>query len=105
MKVSKVYQAYFKEFSRAFQGRLRGIPRKFKGFPMEFQDSFKNILRNVQSCLKEVSSVFQENFKQKFHGCFKSVSMKFVLQFCSSMDLIAATRAEGGLVFTMFTKE
>ena len=38
----------------------------------------------------------------KFQGHLKNVSMKFffVLQFCSRMYLIAASRAEGGLVFT-----
>ena len=41
--------------------------------------------------------MFKESVKfvlRKFQGCFKNVSMKF----CSCMDLIAATRAEGGLV-------
>ena len=48
-----------------------------------------------QGNLKKVSSVFQENFNKKFQGCFKNVSMKV----CSRMDFLAATRAEGGLVF------
>ena len=42
--------------------------------------------------LKKVSSVFQE----KFINSFKDVSR--ILQFCC-MNIIAATRAEGGLVF------
>ena len=42
--------------------------------------------------------MFQENFKNKFQGCFKNVSMKVFLQYLSRMYLIAATRAEGGLV-------
>ena len=36
-------------------------------------------------------------FQEKFIRSFKGVS-SFVLQFCCSMNLIAATRAEGGLV-------
>ena len=42
-----------------------------------------------------MSSVFQENFIK----IFKGVSRSFVLQFFCSINLIAATRAEGGLVF------
>ena len=63
-----------------------------------FQGSFKGVSRQFKKCFEEVSRVesvkgFRENFKKKFQGCFKNVSM----QFCC-MDLIAATRAEGGLV-------
>ena len=44
---------------------------------------------------KKVSSVFQENFIKSF----KDVSRIFqVLQFCCSMNLIAASRAKVGLV-------
>ena len=48
-----------------------------------------------------MSSVFQENFIK----IFKGVSRSFVLQFFCSINLIAATRAEGGLVSikVMFT--
>ena len=53
--------------------------------------------KEISRVFKEVSSVFQENFKKKFQGCFKKVSMKF----CARMYLIAATRAEGGLVFIL----
>ena len=55
----------------------------------------RSVQRKCQPYLKKVSSVLQENFNNKFQGCFKMVSMKF---FCSRMYLIAATRAEGGLV-------
>ena len=56
-----------------------------------FQDSFM-----------EVSRKFQENFKvlnrslKLLRGCFKVVL--FLKVYCS-MSLIAATRAEGGLVY------
>ena len=45
---------------------------------------------------KEVPNVFQENFKQNFKG----VSRMFdEVLFC--MDLLTATRAEGGLIYYM----
>ena len=47
---------------------------------------------------KESVSVFPENFEKKLMGVFKNVSMKFCLANFCCMDLIAATRAEGGLV-------
>ena len=58
-----------------------------------FQGGFRDVLRKFQGGLKKVSSVFQENFIKSFKGV-----SSFVLQFCCSMNLIAATRAEGGLV-------
>ena len=48
--------------------------------------------------LKKVSSVFQENFIKSFKGVSRNFQRSFVLPFCCSMNLIAATRAEGGLV-------
>ena len=38
---------------------------------------------------------------KKFQGCIKNIEMKFLLQFCC-MNLIAATRAEGGLVLVYY---
>ena len=37
-------------------------------------------------------------FQKKFQGCFKNISINFVLQLCYSINLIAATPAEGGHV-------
>ena len=58
-----------------------------------------------QGCLMKVS------WERKFHGCFKSFSKKFQenVQGVSKkvsccMALIAASRAEGGLVFITFYK-
>ena len=62
-----------------------------------FQVVFRDVLRKFQGCLKKVSSVFQENVIKSFKGV-----ASFVLQFCCSMNLIAATRAEGGLVYCIF---
>ena len=67
-----------------------------------FQGSFKGVSRVVQGCLKKVSSVFQEKFKQSVKGVSRMFQSSFVLQFCCCMDLIAATRAEGGLVYQIF---
>ena len=43
--------------------------------------------------LKKVSSELEENFIKSSKGV-----SSFALKFCCSMNLIAATRAEGGLV-------
>ena len=76
-----------------FQGRLRSDSRVSKrtsrGVKREFEGSFKVVLRKFQrKCVSR-------KLEKKLQGRFKNVSMKF----CSCMDLIAATRAEGGLVF------
>ena len=59
-----------------------------------FQGSFKDILRKFPRCLKKESCVFQENIK-KASSVFQRVFNEVL--FCN-FDLIAATRAEGGLV-------
>ena len=61
------------------QGSFRGIQRSSKGVQREFQGSFKDMLRKFQGC----------------QICVKNFSIKFCFQFCTCMDLIAATRAEG----------
>ena len=91
-EVSKVFQGYFQDILRVFQGRLC-VSRYLKEVQRVFQGGFRDVLRKFQGCLKKVSSVFQENFIKSFKGV-----SSFVLQFCCSMNLIAATRAEGGLV-------
>ena len=57
-----------------------------------FQKCVKGYSRNFQGSFRKVSMKFQ-NFFRVFHDCF-------VLKVCSCMALIAATRVEGGLVFT-----
>ena len=51
------------------------------------------VLRQCQRCFKEISRVFKESVK--------CVSRKF----CCCMDLIAATRAEGGYVYLILILE
>ena len=54
----------------------------------------REVSQMFQGCFTEISGVCQEFFKdvsRKFQGCFKKVSC--------CMALIAASRAEGGLVF------
>ena len=69
-----------------------------------FLGSFKGVLREVSKFQRRFNGVTESvkcvsrKFYKKFQGCFKNLSMKFVLQFRCSMNLIAATRAEGGLV-------
>ena len=58
---------------------------------MAFQVTFKG----VNGSFKKVSSAFQ---KQKLSRMFH---LSFVKQFCCCMGLIAATRAEGWLVFSV----
>ena len=72
------------------QGSFKVSKRSSKGVSKQFQRCFKEDSR----VLKNVSSVFQENFIKSFKGV-----SSFVLQFCSCMNLIAATRAERGLVY------
>ena len=80
-----MFQGCFTEDSRVFQGSFKGVSRMFQG------------------CFKKVLRVFHENFKgvsRKFQGCFKEVPRKGVSRKVSCcMALIAASRAEGGLVF------
>ena len=61
-------------FLESFKGDLRepqGVEKKCKG-------CFKVVSKMLDSrVLKKVSSAFQENFKNKFQGCFKNVLMKF----------------------------
>ena len=47
-----------------------------------------------KACVK----YFTRKSHKKFQGCFKNLSMKFCFAILC-MNLIAATRAEGGLVF------
>ena len=68
------------EVSKVFQGRLRGV------------QSSEGPLREIQ-----VQRVFQVSFKN-FMGVSKTFQWSSLLQFCCCMALIAATRAEGGLV-------
>ena len=74
---------------RFWDETFKGVSRYLKEVQRVFQGSFKEDSR----VLKKVSSEFQEIFIQSFKGV-----SGFVLQFCCSMNLIAATLAEGGLV-------
>ena len=117
----------FKEFSRCFrkvswvpQGDFKGVSRVFhrwlkpfqpvsrgdsEGVSRVFYQSFKDLSKKCQRSFIEVSRKFQENVKvfnrslKPLWGCFKVVL--FLKVFCC-MSLIAATRAEGGLVFVLF---
>ena len=75
------------------------IKESFKGVLMSFQGSFrgfKRVSRKFQTCLLKFQECFTSEsrvFQENFQG-FKKVSC--------CMELIAATRAEGGLI--MFFK-
>ena len=108
-KVSKVFQGCFKGILSVFQRRLWGcFERPFRVIQWSFKVSkisSKGVSRLFQRCFKDVSRVFKESVKcasrklhQKFQGCIKNLKMEFLLQFCC-MNLIATTRAEGGLVY------
>ena len=47
--------------------------RSSKGTLREFQGSFKDLLGKFQGNVKKMSSVFKENFNEKFFGGFKDV--------------------------------
>ena len=103
-------------FQESFQWVLRVLERSSKGIPGKFQICFKGVSRKFKVCSKKDFRVLQGSFKsisRKFQGCFKEkgwwvskeikrisigFEASFVLQFCSYIYLIAATRAEGGLV-------
>ena len=85
---------------------------KFKGSFREvlrvFTKSRKCVSRKLYGCFKKVSRKFQgkyvsRKFHKKFQACSTNLSMKFILQICCSMNLIAATRADGGLFFNLQT--
>ena len=70
-------------FKRSWMGVWGKFPRCFKG------DS---------TVLQKVYIVSQENLIKSLKGVSRSFQWRFVLQFSCSINLIAATRAEGGLV-------
>ena len=76
-----------------FQGSLKVISRKFQG-------CFEGVLRVFQGSfngVEEVSRAFQISYMEDsrtLSRCFKKVSC--------CMALIAASRAEGGLVFYLY---
>ena len=91
------------DVSRKLQGRLKGVLREvlgcFKEVSRVFHESLmeEEVSRMFQGCFmifKDVSRVFQGSFKKTFK-VFQKVS--------SCMALIAASRAEGGLVFMKMT--
>ena len=76
MRSSGVYIAFGMSYG------IKGELKCFKEVSREFHGSFKGVPRVFQRCFKEVS--------RKLSGCFK--------KFSCCMALIAASRAEGGLV-------
>ena len=106
MKVSRVCQTSywsvskfwrcFKKFPRCFR-KVSWVPQKdFKGvsrsFHRWFNGSFKRASRIFHRSFKKIFKVFNISLKL-FWGC----SVLFLKVYCW-MSLIAATRAEGGLV-------
>ena len=96
--------------SRNIEVCLRDFYGGFKGVSRVFQECFKEVSRVFHETLKEeeVSSMFQGCFNifkyvsRMFQKCFKDVSGKLSRCFkkvSCCMALIAASRAEGGLVF------
>ena len=90
--VYKKFNGCLKKVSKLFQGCFNGDSTELQvylkeGVSNEFRGSFKNFLTKFQEYF--VSSVFQENL---------NIAMKFCFAIFFSHSLIAATRAEGGLV-------
>ena len=90
-----------------FQGNFKGVLRKFKGVSRNNEVCLIGVLSGFQVYIKEVQRVlqgsfkgtYQENIKRAFMGVLRMFHRHFALQFCCCLALIAATRAEGGLVF------
>ena len=125
--VSRSFQGYFKKVSGVFQGSLKFVSRQFQGcfegvsrtfrrgyvdVSWKLQKRLKGLFRKFQECFKEVSRVFHESFREQeasrvfynfmgvsrvFQGSFKKTFKVFKKGSCF-MALIAASRAEGGLV-------
>ena len=82
--VSRVFQGLFKEVSSVFQASFKGVEEGVKVILRESLGSYKGGLRVFQRYIKEVL--------RKYSRCYKEVSC--------CMALIAATRAEGGIVYS-----
>ena len=80
-------QASFKQFSSKFQVSFTEVSIYFQGY-------FKEV--------KEVSRAFQSFFKEVFKDSLKHINSLSSLFSCCCMSIVAASRAEGGLVFFVF---
>ena len=104
-----MFAGSFQGVSRMFQGSFMGVSMKIERSSLSplrvvlwcfkvCKRSSKGVSRQFQRCfqeyssvLKKVSSVFQENFIKSFKGVSRNFQRTFVLPFCCSMNLIAAT--------------
>ena len=93
-----MFEGSFKGVSRVFQGTSKGVSRKIEECserPLsQNQGSLKVSKRRSKANAFKVCLMIQGKVKKSF----KCVSKKFVLQCCCCLTLIAANRAEGGLV-------
>ena len=122
--VSRKFKGCFKEDWRMFQWSFKWASNLFKKVQLLFQESFKGVSRTFQGSfkvdtrknegcsqrprkfqqyLKKASSAFKKISIKIFKGVSRMFQWSFVLQFCSRMYLIAATRAKGGLVWIQKT--
>ena len=91
MRVSQGIQESFKKpFKQVSKRVSRGFQRCFKEFPYNSQVSFKGVSRKFKDKCSGVSKIFQALIRV-FQDCS-------VLKVYCCMSLIAATRAEEGLV-------
>ena len=77
-----------------FQGSFKGVSGKFKGFSRGLQGTLKGGVWKIQRCIMSVSKEFQESLE----GLTKKIIDFALLSFA----LLAANRAERGLVFIHF---
>ena len=96
--VQRVFQGCYKSVSRLFQEYFKGV-----SFSRVFREFFKGVTRVFQAYIQRVSRMFQGSLKTNFKRCFKHYWKCFkvvlFLKLYCCMPLIAATRAEGGLVY------
>ena len=93
-RVFSVFQRYLN-----FQGSFLGVSRRIEWFSERPLKEIQGRFKGLKGCFKEVSRQFQRHLK-KVSRVYKERVRLFQENFTKSccMDLIAATRAEGGLV-------
>ena len=90
-----MFQGSFKGASCKIEECPKQDSRELQGYLKDVQRVLQGVLRKFRVCLENISSCFLGNLK-KFSRLIQEC---FVLQFCSCMALIAATRVEGWLVY------
>ena len=95
-------------FGQLVSTMLRVVVKSFKGISWKFQGCFKIIslvihMTKVQGVVKDVLMVCLGSFKgvsRVFKDASRKVQEKILIEVSCCMELIAATRVKGGLIFS-----